>query len=190
MQDTTKEKLAFLLIPVCAIIIIAIIIYIYYVQPPKPIQSLGQTLPQLSAPELLSPDKQFSNALLDHRIELISFWSSDCKDCEEQQNLLMFLASAHLVAIYGIDFQDSSKKAKKFLMKHGDPFKAIAVDKNGRIGILLGINTIPETFLVDQHNKVRDEIIGPITPIIWFDRLKPEIENLRKKSTSRHYPSF
>jgi cytochrome c biogenesis protein CcmG/thiol:disulfide interchange protein DsbE len=93
----------------------------------------------------------------------------------------MFLANAHLITVYGVDFRDTPQNAKKFLIKHGDPFKAIAVDDDGRIGLILGINTIPETFLVDKHGKVRDEIIGPITPIIWFDRLKPEIEAIKNQ---------
>ena len=180
MQDITKEKL-FLLIPIFAIIIVAIIIYIYYIQRPKLEHIVNHQLPQISAPELLSSNKQFSNSLLKHHIELITFWNSKCDSCQEQQNLLMFIANAHMIAIYGVDSHDTSKNAKKFLIKHGNPFKAIAVDKNGRIGLMMGINSIPETLLVNDKGAIRDDMVGPITSVIWFDKLKPEIEKLKKQ---------
>ena len=45
---------------------------------------------------------------------------------------------------------------------YGDPFDQIFIDKQGTISINFGAYGVPETFLVNEDNKVLKKYIGPL----------------------------
>ena len=180
ISEITKEKLWMVLTAVL-LIILAVFIYLYFIRQPEPKKILGKPVPAFSAPELYHPYTPFTDATLDHKVDLIIFWNSSCQACMEEHDLLMYIASTHLVTLYGIDFKDNSKAAKAYLHKNGNPYKAIAVDSKGRIGLLINLQRVPEVFVIDKNGVIRDDIAGPVTPVIWFNHLVPEINKLNKE---------
>jgi cytochrome c biogenesis protein CcmG/thiol:disulfide interchange protein DsbE len=178
MEQITKEKI-YMIFPAILLVIIAILIYYRFVHMPSKKSPVNEHMPQISAPLLLRPNEQMTNNSLGGKVDLIVFWQSNCVQCKEEHELLMYIATSHLVTLYGIDFKDNPNKARAYLKAAGNPYKAIAIDHDGRIGLLLNLQTVPEAYLVDKHGVIRDVIPGPITPIIWFDRLQPEIEKMK-----------
>lgn len=180
MDQITKEKI-YMIFPAVLLAIIAILIYLRFVHVIDTKAPNNEQLPQLMVPLLFHPDKDLTNGIFDGHVGLIVFWQSDCEKCKEQHELLMYIANSHLVPIYGIDYEDSPSKAKAYLESQGNPYQAIAVDSSGRVGLLLNLQSIPETYVVDKTGRIRDMVPGPLTPIIWFDRVKPEIEKLKSE---------
>ena len=62
----------------------------------------------------------------------------------------------------GINYKDKKKNALNFLKLYGDPFEQIFVDKQGLISINFGSYGVPETFLINNDNKVLKKYIGPL----------------------------
>ena len=62
----------------------------------------------------------------------------------------------------GINYKDKKKNALNFLKLYGDPFEHIFVDKQGLISINFGAYGVPETFLINNDNKVLKKYIGPL----------------------------
>lgn len=185
ISEITKEKL-WMLATAILLIILAVFIYLYFVNTPTSKKIIGQPVPAFSAPKLYHPYTPFTESSLDHNVDLMIFWNSSCQACMEQHDLLMYIASTQLVTLYGIDFQDHSDSAKAYLKKHGNPFHDIAVDSEGHIGLLVNLHSVPEVFVVDKNNVIRDKIAGPISPTIWFDRLIPEINRLSQEKSHKN----
>ena len=64
--------------------------------------------------------------------------------------------------IIGINYKDKKKNALNFLKSYGDPFDKIFIDKQGTISINFGAYGVPETFLINNDNKVLKKYIGPL----------------------------
>ena len=62
----------------------------------------------------------------------------------------------------GINYKDNKKNALNFLRLYGNPFDQIFIDKQGTISINFGAYGVPETFLVNEDNKVLKKYIGPL----------------------------
>ena len=62
----------------------------------------------------------------------------------------------------GINYKDKKKNALNFLELYGDPFDKIFTDKQGTISINFGAYGVPETFLINDSNKVLKKYIGPL----------------------------
>ena len=62
----------------------------------------------------------------------------------------------------GINYKDKKKNALNFLKLYGDPFDQIFIDKQGTISINFGAYGVPETFLINDDNKVLKKYIGPL----------------------------
>ena len=66
------------------------------------------------------------------------------------------------IMIIGINYKDKNKNALNFLKLYGDPFDQIFIDKQGTISINFGAYGVPETFLINDKNKVLKKYIGPL----------------------------
>jgi len=60
----------------------------------------------------------------------------------------------------------------------GNPYELSLADKDGRLGIDLGVYGVPETFVIDKQGIIRYKQIGPITPEVWEQKLAPLIKEL------------
>lgn len=97
---------------------------------------------------------------------LVNFWASWCTPCLQEHPLLMELARSG-VAIVGINYKDEPAAAQRWLARHGNPFKAIAQDFDGRVGLDWGVYGVPETFVLDAGHVIRHKQIGPLTREAW-----------------------
>ena len=83
----------------------------------------------------------------------------------------------NVVPIIGMDWKDPQADALGYLKQLGNPYEAIAVDRDGREAIDWGVYGAPETFLVNDKGIVVYKHVGALTPEVWekqfLSRLPP-----------------
>ena len=114
--------------------------------------------------QFLIDEKQinFNKVLTGKNFYLINIWSSWCEPCKDESEHLIDLKNNTPIMMIGINYKDKKKNALNFLKLYGDPFEQIFVDKQGLISINFGAYGVPETFLINNDNKVLKKYIGPL----------------------------
>jgi len=114
--------------------------------------------------QFLIDEKQinFNKVLTGKNFYLINIWSSWCEPCKDESEYLLELKNNTPIMMIGINYKDKKKNALNFLKLYGDPFDQIFVDKQGLISINFGAYGVPETFLINNDNKVLKKYIGPL----------------------------
>lgn len=137
---------------------------------PSPIT--GQPVPSFDLPAQAPAQGFASSDLAAGRPLLLNFFASWCVPCVQEHAALLALDRTG-VPIYAIAYKDGADKAAAFIARHGDPYRRIARDEAGRVGIDFGLSGVPETFLVDGAGVVRWHWAGPLDAAIIADRLLP-----------------
>ena len=114
---------------------------------------------------------------------LVNVWASWCVPCRDEHPLLTELAKDGRFRLFGINYKDAEDNARRFLGRYGNPFDAVGVDANGRVGIDWGVYGVPETFVVDDAGRIVYKHVGPLTLQSISERLMPEIEKARDGGT-------
>ena len=104
----------------------------------------------------------FDQILLGKNFYLINIWSSWCEPCKDESDKLLELKNDTRIMMIGINYKDKKKNALNFLKLYGNPFDQIFIDKQGTISINFGAYGVPETFLINDDNKVLKKYIGPL----------------------------
>jgi cytochrome c biogenesis protein CcmG/thiol:disulfide interchange protein DsbE len=144
-----------------------------------PSQLIDEPLPLFVLEPIEGFDDGLSNADLAGHVSLLNVFGSWCQPCMVEHPMLMQIKRTGLVPIYGIDWRDPPGVGTAWLQRNGNPFSRIGDDPQGRLVIDLGVSGAPETFLIDQHGRVRYRHVGVITPADWQDIIKPLIEELQ-----------
>jgi cytochrome c biogenesis protein CcmG/thiol:disulfide interchange protein DsbE len=110
---------------------------------------------------------------------LINFFASWCVPCREEHPLLMCLAEQDHVPLYGIDYKDKPEAARDLLSEFGDPYRAIGMDRDGRVGLDFGVYGVPETYVLDGSGHIRKRFVGPLTAARVNQELLPLLKALK-----------
>lgn len=130
-------------------------------------------VPEFSLPSLDDPSVTISRSnLAAQNIRVVNFFASWCAPCKIEHPLLMDLAAKD-VKMIGIDYRDNPERAKQFLKAQGDPFHLTAVDKNGDAGADWGFSVIPQTFVIDDQNRVLFHQVGRLNPEVIERSISP-----------------
>lgn len=140
---------------------------------------LEQPAPAIDRPLLEDPQQRLQLQDLRGQTWLLNVWASWCAPCRQELPVLAELSKRDGVAIYGLNYKDQPDKARALLRLAGNPYRASAMDSDGRMGMDFGIQGVPETFVIDRQGRVRYRHAGPVTPEIWRDRLLPVIRSLQ-----------
>jgi len=111
---------------------------------------------------------------------LINFFASWCLPCREEHPLLMRLAEQDHVPLYGIDYKDKPEAARSLLQDFGDPYRAIGIDRDGRVGLDFGVYGVPETYVLDSSGHIRKRFVGPLTAEEVNNELLPLLKALQR----------
>jgi cytochrome c biogenesis protein CcmG/thiol:disulfide interchange protein DsbE len=111
---------------------------------------------------------------------LINFFASWCLPCREEHPLLMRLAKQEHVPLYGIDYKDKPEAARSLLQEFGDPYHAIGIDRDGRVGLDFGVYGVPETYVLDGSGHIRKRFVGPLTAEEVNNELLPLLKALQR----------
>ena len=80
--------------------------------------------------------------------------------------------------LYGINYKDDPRAARRFLDELGDPFDRIGADDKGEVSIDWGVYGVPETFVIDAAGRIRYKHIGPMTHESLEKEVLPAIREL------------
>ena len=147
---------------------------------PSPL--VGKPVPEFSLELLRAPAQTLSRGDLTGKVSLLNAWATWCVECRREHPLLVDIAKAGKVPVYGLNYKDQRPDALEWLRRLGDPYVASGFDADGRVGIDLGVYGLPETFLVDADGMIVHKHIGPIDRNIWETEFVPIIERLQGAS--------
>jgi cytochrome c biogenesis protein CcmG, thiol:disulfide interchange protein DsbE len=82
------------------------------------------------------------------------------------------------VALVGLNHKDRDDNARAWLQRHGDPYRLVLVDADGRAGIDFGVYGVPETYVIDRRGHVRLKHVGIISPEFIRTRIEPLLKEL------------
>ncbi len=113
---------------------------------------------------------------------LLNIFASWCVPCIYEHPQITALAQSGY-SVYAILYKDTIVNAQKWLKRHGNPYRIIAIDNDGSAAIELGISGIPETFIVDSSGQIRYRHPGPITMQDMQSVILPLLQSLDEKES-------
>ncbi|WP_344803203.1 DsbE family thiol:disulfide interchange protein [Allohahella marinimesophila] len=134
----------------------------------------GQPVPDFSLEALDEPTRTLNNADLPDQPYLINVWATWCPACRVEHPYLVDLKEKG-INIVGLDYKDERDKAVAWLTDLGDPYSLVLFDKDGRLGLDLGVYGAPETYVVDSEGLLRYRHIGIVNEKVWQDILRPQL---------------
>jgi cytochrome c biogenesis protein CcmG, thiol:disulfide interchange protein DsbE len=126
----------------------------------------------------LSGDGSLSRSELAGHPVVINFFASWCVPCREEHPLLMHLAEADHLPLYGIAYKDKPAASDALLTQMGDPYRAVGLDQDGRVGLDFGVYGVPETYVLDASGHIRRRFVGPLTELQIERELLPLLKSL------------
>ena len=83
------------------------------------------------------------------------------------------------IPLIGMDYKDTDAEASAVLQQAGNPYRKVAVDRDGRVGIDYGVYGVPETYIIDKLGIIRYKQIGPITEEVLNQKILPLFKGLQ-----------
>lgn len=176
-----KRTIKFLLPLVLFLIAVGFLFKGLFLDPrevPSPL--VGKPAPRFHAPVLGEAGKTFNSDDLKGQVWLLNVWASWCAACREEHPVLMAMEKTGQIATYGLDYKDTDAEAQAVLKEHGNPYKVVATDADGKIGIDYGVYGVPETYVIDKAGVIRYKQIGPITEEILLTKIVPLLKELQR----------
>lgn len=112
------------------------------------------------------------------KVSLFNVWATWCISCRVEHPYLEKLATEEQVPIYGINYKDEDDAARRWLQEMGDPYVLSVADRDGTLGLDLGVYGAPETYLVDAQGVIRYRHVGVINERTWTRTLAPLYQQL------------
>lgn len=136
-------------------------------------------LPDFTLESLFDNEEVITSKIFsENDLVIMNFFASWCITCIQEHSILMDMQKFG-IEILGIAWLDESKlKTKEFLDTHGNPYSFIGYDVTGGVGTKMGIEAIPETFVIYQ-NKIIFHHSGALTASILQARLLPQLISLQ-----------
>ena len=122
-----------------------------------------KNIPVFKAKDLNSNTYIDSEKIFEENIYyIINIWASWCVPCREEHELLMKLSRNKNIKLIGLNYKDNLGNAQKFIDELGNPYNQILIDKDGTLAVEFGAYGVPETFLIDNNQKIIKKFVGPI----------------------------
>lgn len=140
----------------------------------KPDAMVGQPIPETVLPMLTGdqagPGQVDLKTAGVGRPMIVNVFASWCAPCRIEHPKLLQLKQRG-IAVVGVAYKDEPVATRAFLDELGDPFAMVLVDREGRVGLDLGISGVPETFAVDAMGRITAKQSGPLLDDADIDRL-------------------
>ncbi len=167
-------------IPAGAFVILVVFLGIGLTRDPSliPTEMINRDMPAFELTELYDADAPVTDADLFGEPALVNVFGSWCVACLQEHPTLMQLNQDDTVRIVGVNWRDEREDAINWLQRHGDPYDTIIFDGESDLAIEMGVTGAPETFIIDRTGRIRFKQIGPITPDVWRDTIRPVLDAL------------
>ncbi len=162
-----------LFLPLILFVVLALFLFRGLQLDPKELPSalIDKPLPEFALTALGSGDP-VNRASVTGQPALFNVWATWCVSCRVEHPYLTELAREG-VAIYGINYKDEDAAALRWLDELGDPYIFSIADRDGTLGLDLGVYGAPETYLVDADGVVRYRHVGVVDERVWTTILAP-----------------
>ena len=170
-----------LLAPLAVFAALAGLLYAGLERDPSAVPSplVGRPLPAFVLPAVRgAEDGLRSEDLGEEGPALLNVWASWCAACQDEHPLL--LAVSGEAPIYGLNYKDERRDAVEWLDRFGDPYRRSGHDREGRVGLDLGVYGVPETFVVDRGGRIVHKHVGPLAAKDWEETIRPLLRRLRE----------
>lgn len=137
---------------------------------------LGKPAPEFELPDLMDPQATVKGSSFRGQWVLLNVWGTWCVECRVEHPVLLDLQREGKVQIVGLNYKDEDELARQWLAELGNPYVAVAVDREARTALDYGVYGAPESFLIDPSGIIRHKVVGVVTPQLWQSRLLPLIE--------------
>jgi cytochrome c biogenesis protein CcmG, thiol:disulfide interchange protein DsbE len=167
--------------PLLLFVLLAVLLGVGLTRKPSEVPSpfIGKPAPAFSLPLLQDDARTMAPSDMRGRVWLLNVWASWCAPCREEHPLIVAIAREDGVPVVGMNYKDDPRDALEWLRRLGDPYIAIAADRDGRIAIDYGVYGVPETFVIDKSGTVRHKHIGPLTRQAWSETVLPLVRELQ-----------
>ncbi len=108
---------------------------------------------------------------LQGQVTLVNVWASWCPSCRYEHPFLSELVEAG-VPLVGLNYKDTPDEALAWLDFFGDIYDYHIQDRDGRLGLDLGVYGAPETFIVDSQGVIRYKRVGVVDERVWEGEMK------------------
>ncbi len=161
------------LLPVAALFALVLLFTYGLRHDPREVPSplIGKPAPDFAL-RVLGTDEPYVRDQLLGRPLLVNFWASWCAGCQVEHPFLMEL-SRRGVEIVGIDYKDVDADGLRWLARHGNPYRSLVADPQGRAGLDWGVYGVPETFVLDAQGVIVHKHIGPLDEAAWQAHIAP-----------------
>lgn len=123
---------------------------------------VGKPVPAFALPTLaggtLTPQD------LRGQVWVLNVFASWCGACIDEHPRLLTLAANAKVPLLGLAYKDVPQDTRAWLREHGDPYRQVGLDTDGRVGIDFGVYGVPETYVIDGAGIIRYRQVGPVGP--------------------------
>jgi cytochrome c biogenesis protein CcmG/thiol:disulfide interchange protein DsbE len=144
---------------------------------PSPL--IGKPVPEFALRAVKGRAVGLSGSDLRGEVSLVNVFASWCVACREEHPILLQLQREGFVPVHGLNYKDRPDDAARWLDALGDPYTRTGADLDGRVAIDWGVYGVPETFVIDRNGRIAYKHIGPITPQLLQEKLRPLIARLR-----------
>ncbi|RLA51088.1 MAG: DsbE family thiol:disulfide interchange protein [Gammaproteobacteria bacterium] len=184
-----------LFLPLLIFIVLAVMLYWGLERDPNAMPSAlvdrpvpAFTLPALNVDSLDTENLDVDNldadkGLVDEqlfvgKVTLLNVWATWCPSCRIEHPYLAEL-TAQGVPIIGLNYKDDDEKARRWLLRYGNPYQLVIADHQGRLGLDLGVFGAPETYLIDSTGVIRFKHVGVLNDRVWQSKIAPLYQSLR-----------
>lgn len=143
---------------------------------------IDRPLPAFNLPAL-GEDRLLTRADVTGEVALLNVWATWCVSCRVEHPYLKQLADAG-IPIYGLNYKDSDAAALQWLTDLGNPYRLNIADREGTLGVDLGVYGAPETYLLDASGVVRYRHVGVVDETVWRTVLEPLYLELKRGGNS------
>ncbi len=179
-----RRQLLFFL-PAVVFLLVALVVGYFMLsgRDPKIIPSalLGHPAPAFELPALKGM-KGFGRKDLIGKVTVVNVFASWCTPCLIEHPNVIRLSQHPGVRVFGLNYKNKDDQALAWLDRHGNPYKRIGADRNGRVAIDWGVYGVPETFIVDRTGIICMKQVGPITQDVLEKKILPLVEALASKT--------
>lgn len=175
-----------LLIPLAVFVALVLVLAVgFRLEDPHflPSELIDQQFPDFALNELNVSGRVVTREDLIGQVALVNVWATWCPNCLIEHPELMRISREEGLPLFGINYNDESVKARKWLVRHNNPFQFNIVDDQGKLGIDLGVYGAPETFVLDANGVIQYRHVGPVTRRVWEKTLRPVVDLLLSQSS-------
>ncbi len=96
------------------------------------------------------------------QVGFFNFWATWCPPCRQEMPSMQALHERYAesgLAVLAVDLQESDAAVRKFVEEFHLTF-SIPLDKEGRVGAIYGVRSIPTTYIIDRGGMVLASAVG------------------------------